>query len=262
MRLLLNILFVILSCLTGVWQSSALAATLVAAEAFIDNPSKTAGTGTSLPLDEALSDPLRTAKGVVDISALAEGPHTLYVRFKDDKNDWSTPLAVGFFIAEGSVGGTLPSGNNRIVSAEAFIDTDPGKGKATPVATAKDGTIDGSSEILGGAIPLTGLDVGVHVLHTRTLDATGVWSQTFRQPFFVPVLQNGGSGNPVTLAAAEGILDSSTTVYLSATDGAFDNGVETTSWIASVTNGYHSATIRFKDQYGLWSGSGDIVFSF
>ena len=256
MRILRSLALLLTAGLLVVWQPVALAAdganALLQGEVFLDDPELVPGTGTPLVLDGTETDALRIGTGSLDLTGVEPGSHTLYVRFKDEGEVWSPPLGQSFYVTEGNPISPLPGGQNQVVAAEAFIDVDPGEGNGVPLDAA-DGTIDSAAELLSGEVPLDGLSIGVHVLNTRVLDSTGVWSTTNQQTFFVPAIMIPGSSNPPILVAAEGIIDDGPAISLPADDGLFDDQVETVTLIEAVSDAYHSARIRFQDSQGLWS---------
>lgn len=244
-------------CLTilliNIWQPLLYADVLIEGEVFLDNSELPPGTGIPLVLEGANTDILRTGMGLLDFTGLGAGSHTIYVRFKDEENTWSSPIGQTFYLTDGNPISPLPGGNNEIVAAEVFIDTDPGLGNAVPLDNTKDGAIDSMAEVLSGNVSLSGLSIGVHVLHTRMLDSTGIWSSTSQQTFYVPAYMIPGTSNPPILVAAEGIIDDDPVIELFSDDGAFNNVVETATIVEPVTSDYHRSLIRFQDSQGLWS---------
>ncbi|MDR2037414.1 MAG: hypothetical protein LBQ60_05775 [Bacteroidales bacterium] len=101
----------------------------------------------------------------VDISSLAEGIHTMFVRVLDDNNTWSITQSQSFMKVKGIEPG-------KITGLEWFIDTDPGMGNATPVEIQS-----GQTEKLF-IIDLTSLTNGMHTLYVRARDVDGKWSIT------------------------------------------------------------------------------------
>jgi RHS repeat-associated protein len=227
---------------------------LQAAEVFLDlDPGE--GQGTPLAAaDGGFDSSLEQARGLLALAGVAAGPHTLYVRFRDATGAWSAPLGQTLYVTGDDPIGSFPGGYNRIEAAEAFFDVDPGRGLGIPLNVALDGAIDSAIEALRGSADLSGLSSGIHVLHLRFLDSTGIWSPTTRQTLYVQSASDlGAFAGPVTLVAAEGAIDDGTPIPLAADDGAFDDMVETVSLVESVSDAYHSARIRFLDSAGLWS---------
>jgi hypothetical protein len=224
------------------------------AEAFLDDVARTPGTGTPLALVGAGTDAFKTAAGVLDLTGVAPGPHTIYLRFRDAVGVWSAPVGQSLYVTPGSPGDPLRGRDNRIAAAEAFIDADPGEGHGTPLPVSRDGAIDSPVEALGGRISLQGLSVGAHVLYLRFLDRGGTWSRATAQSFLVPAAASM-PGSTATLVAAEARIDGGPGIALAADDGAFDDLVETVTLNRTVSAGYHSVRFRFRDSRGLWGDS-------
>ncbi len=106
---------------------------MVQMEYFIDNdPGYGMGTAISLTSDTDV-----TVNAVIDLSALSNGSHVLYIRTKDANGLWSISYTKTFLIEVVSI---LPN----IVQMEYFIDSDPGYGKGTaiPLASSNDITVN------------------------------------------------------------------------------------------------------------------------
>jgi len=231
--------------------------TIAFAEAFIDDdPGEGAGTALSIADDDG-GDVFAVARAMLDIAGLAPGVHTLNVRFRDATGVWSAPLVQTFYATGAPVGGGNAPGSNAIAGAEAFIGVDPGVGRATPLPVATDGALDGDVlEALRGTLALRDLQAGLHTVHVRFLDATGVWSSTLRQTLYLP---SDGSALPAqsaglnTITAAEVSFDDGAFLPLAAADGAFDDVIESVALTLAVADGYHVARIRFRDSRDAWS---------
>ena len=183
------LLFVLCSSVTAfIIPDLSTATTLIAAEAFLDDPSIPEGYGIPLNLEIGV-DPVKNATGIINMTGVSPGPHTLYVRFRDDSGSWSPPLGTSINITPGNPSQAFTGGNNRIVAAEAFIDQDPGEGNGIQLSVASDGQIDSSVEVLSKKLSLysMGMEKGVHLWHTRFLDRTGIWSPAIPVSFYVPV---------------------------------------------------------------------------
>ena len=242
----------ILLLLTCLSHPGAQGAELVSGEVFLDDPSTALGTGTPFTLGGS-STPLSRATTALDTTGVSPGIHILYMRFEDDQGDWSAPVGVSFYVTEGNPQSPFEGGDNRLVEAEAFIDSDPGEGNGAPLVMTLDGAIDESFEILGEQLSLDGLGLGIHTLSIRFLDRTGIWSPPTRQSFYVPETILPDSVGDVTLSAAEIEIDGNSPINLPSDDGSFNEIKETVSHIDSLGSGYHSAIIRFQDSQGLWS---------
>lgn len=151
-----------------------------AAEYFVDTDP---GIGNGLPFTIQNGDTLLT---LVDINTtgMQAGFHQLFVRVKDQNNEWSIAEDRTFYID-----GKLNSGLPPIVTAEYFIDTDSGVGNNTPIPILKGNVVDTSYDYT-----VTNLPLGDHTMNLRVKDSTGNWSLVESRPFTV-----GGSPLPVTL---------------------------------------------------------------
>lgn len=114
------------------------------------------GIGKGIPL--AADTDIETA---VDISGLVNGIHTLYVRAKDSKNQWSL-LQSRTFIKVGNNASNAP-----LKAIEYYFNDDPGIGKATAIEAATE---------IETAIDVSDLTDGVHQLYIRAQDNNDNWS--------------------------------------------------------------------------------------
>jgi len=112
---------------------------------------------------------------VVPTGSLMEGFHTLYVRPKDDTNDWGMIRSMPFYVqAVDAV---------NVVAAEYFVDEDLGPGNNTPVAGL----------VPGGQVNLDLIDLvntasllpGFHTLHVRARQDVGGWGLHENRRFFL-----------------------------------------------------------------------------
>jgi len=109
----------------------------------------------------------------IDISALNNGFHTLYMRIKDEFGIWSFIHQHNFY-KDNIPADLLPN----IVRLEYYIDTDPGMGNATAVPITEHEVIEKNF-----TIDLTGLNQGMHVLYIRVKDENGNWSMVHQKHF-------------------------------------------------------------------------------
>lgn len=115
------------------------------------------------------------------VTGLITGPHTLYVRLKNNSNAWSTIYQGSFLLSTGSAGSSL------ITGAEYYFDTDPGVGHATQIAFSSH-SID---SIINFSV--NGLQPGIHTFYVRLKNSVNNWSFINQGNF---VLFNGASGTP------------------------------------------------------------------
>lgn len=151
-----------------------------------------------------------TNRLVIDLGDLPTGAHILYVRSRDDKGQWSTTACRPFYVCRRA----------NLVALEYFFDSDPGQGKATPIALPTTG-----GDVITFEVDLTGLSTGDHTLNVRAKGSDGLWRPLASEAF--------------TLTANSGI---------SATE------VEQTPTATFTLDGYRTNTtqrgvniIRFKD---------------
>ena len=134
---------------------------ITAAEYFIDtDPGTNSGTAFAITPGFSVSESLAIP------AAFSDGIHTLYIRVKDDDNNWSLYYKQNFLVHTF----TSPV-QTQINKAEYFFDTDPGVGLGQEI------TITPSFDLNEAInIPSDGLPEGFHYLHIRTRDESGVWS--------------------------------------------------------------------------------------
>lgn len=115
------------------------------------------GNGTAIPVNPGKVVELNFD---ADISGLAPGIHTLYIRVKAGGWSQAYPRTVGITPDEG------------IYTAEYFFDEDPGFGNGTTVAVTPGKVIE-----LNFDADISGLSPGVHMLYLRLKG--GMWSQLY-----------------------------------------------------------------------------------
>ncbi len=130
------------------------------------------GSGTAIDITPGLEvEPAFT----VDLTGLAPGLHVLHVRTADAAGRWSL-VTLKPFLAETISLDTL----QHIVRAEYFLDNDPGFGQGMAVDV-----VGGTEVELTFVADLGDLVPGQHLLHVRTMDALGHWSNVAMKPFLL-----------------------------------------------------------------------------
>lgn len=114
----------------------------------------------------------------VPTETLSPGAHLISVRCRDKEDQWSATVTNPLYVAE----------SVDVVSAEYFVDRDPGEGNGTAVALSADGNAS-------FAVPTAGLSIGEHRLVLRGMTATGTAVTIFEAPFKV---DDGGGVGSVT----------------------------------------------------------------
>lgn len=139
------------------------------AEFFIDDDPGF-GSGTAIAVSPGLEADLVFN---VDLSGLSEGLHLLHVRTADAEGRWSL-VTLKPFLAETISLDTL----QHIVRAEYFLDDDPGFGGGTAIDLT-----EGEWADIQFVADLDTLSEGLHLLHVRSMDALGHWSEVAMKPF-------------------------------------------------------------------------------
>ncbi len=138
-------------------------------EYFIDNDP---GIGNASPISVS-ANPTINASINIPLNTVSSGFHILYVRAKDANGHWSITQNTPFF-KDNLI--DLPN----LKSAEYFIDTDPGMGNATAIATASEVSINQNF-----IASLSGISYGSHTFYIRVKDSLNHWSLTQTKSFTV-----------------------------------------------------------------------------
>ncbi len=195
-----------------------------------------------------------------DVTALANGVHTLYIRSRDSLGLWSMTNSFNFAKVQTPFGNTNIT--TSITQAEYYYNTDPGFGNGTSIPS-----LTGANNLTNVTFnaSVASLPNGVHTLYIRTKDSLGKWSMTNSFTFAkVQAL----FGNPHTIS------DIVYVEYFVDIDPGFGNGVSVPvptpssnvtplSFNVDMTflvNGAHRLYIRSKDAQGKWSITN--IFSF
>jgi gliding motility-associated-like protein len=134
---------------------------LTRAEYFFDaDPGQ--GNGVNLPISTSVA---QTNSFAIPVTGLAEGFHTLNIRYRSNANPrmWSHAFMQSFFITKITT--------TNLQRLEYFVDTDPGFGSGVALPFTPAATVDQSF-----AINLTGVPTGNHTLNIRAKDSRGFWS--------------------------------------------------------------------------------------
>ncbi|MCD6066085.1 MAG: choice-of-anchor protein [Bacteroidetes bacterium] len=222
---------------------SAPQALITGLEYFVDSdPGFGNGTFVSTPASADVVD----FSFAANLPMLGSGIHMLYVRSKDNSGQWSLTnehVFVKTFL-------NTPD----IVSAEYFIDTDPGFGLASAIPVIPDDSIPA----LTFNADVTGLNNGIHTLYVRTKDSNGLWSLTNKHVFVKMFL-----GSP-SIVSAEYFVDSDpgfgmgTAIPLTANDTI--PALNFTADVTGLNSGLHTLYVRTKDSNGQWNLTKNVVF--
>ncbi len=137
----------------------------------------------------------------------------------------------------------------NISKVEYYFDTDPGFGLGVDVPlTASPDITD-----LNFNVDISSLSQGFHTLFARAKDATGVWSATHNKPFYKYV----ANALPTDITRIEYFFDTDpgfgNGTSIPITPGTHINNLNHTISIGSLSNGFHTLTVRAKNEDGTWS---------
>lgn len=177
----------------------------------------------------------------IDMNAVSDGFHILYIRVKSADERWSKTVSRPFTkmaVAKDD----LP----EFVKAEYFIDSDPGYGKATAITG-----ITGDSLMFNA--DLSDIAEGFHTLYLRTLDSRGKWSNAINRPFIKSSIQT--SILPDIIAAEyfiDSIGESGSGIPIQITNPSSHTLADFTIELNDVDLGNHTMYMRAKDANGTW----------
>lgn len=215
------------------------------------------GNGANVPVTAATD--IASFAFNADVSGLAPGMHTLYVRGRDAGGFWSMTNNIVF--AKVQVLYSNPHNVTNIVKAEYFYDTDPGLGNGTniPVTAATD-----ISNMLFNA-DVSALGTGVHTLYVRTRDASGFWSMANIGTFAKVQVLYSNPHSVTNINKAEYYYDTDPGVgngtdipLMAATD---ISGMVFNTNTGAIAPGVHTLYIRTRDAGGFWSLTNTIIFA-
>lgn len=211
-------------------------ATLSSAEYFIDTDP---GSGNGTALTVTAGDSIMYS-GNISSGALPDGFHFLYIRARDANGHWGIKERRMFFTR--TIVTVTP-----LTSAEYFVDTDPGVGNGTALATTGSDSI-----VFTGNIPTTSLTTGFHFLYIRAKSTGGAWGMHERRMFYI----NSPPFNPPALTAAEYFVNvdpgfgNATPITVTGADSIVFSGPLA---ITDTATGFDSLYIRVRDLSGVWS---------
>jgi hypothetical protein len=108
---------------------------------------------------------------VIDLGDLPTGAHVLYVRSRDEERQWSVTVCRPFYVCRRA----------NLTALEYFFDnSDPGQGKATPIALPTTG-----GNVITFEVKLTGLSTGEHTLNVRAKGSDGLWRSLASEAFML-----------------------------------------------------------------------------
>ncbi len=216
--------------------STSNSANLAAAEYFFDTDPG-AGNATPIAITPGANATFTIA---IPTTSLGAGFHFLVVRAKDTTGRWGLFEVRGFYIT------STTTNSPDIISAEYFVDTDPGNGNGTPLPVTA-----GSTTTFTASIPTASLSPGFHFVGIRTKGANGKWGIFEARGFYI----SASTSDATNIVTAEYFFDVDpglgNATALSIPSGAVSNftvNLPTTS----LTPGFHFVAIRAKGTDGTW----------
>ncbi len=229
---------IILLIISAGWSMLLHAQTITAAEFFVDTDP---GAGNGTPITITTPGATVNFAASVPTTSLSAGFHFVGIRTRDDLGKWGLYENRGFFIS------TATTNVSNIVTAEFFVDADPGVGNGTPITITS-----GPNPVFVANVPTTSLTSGFHFVAIRTKDADGKWGLFENRGFFI----SSSTTNVSNIIAAEFFVDSDPgvgngipiTPITAGANPVFVANVPTTS----LGGGFHFVAIRTKDADGKW----------
>jgi PKD repeat protein len=180
----------------------------------------------------------------IDASALTPGVHIFYIRYKDDRGQWSSPIAQFFYKFSEQVSVQ----NNGITAYQYWFDD------------AFDGAVSqsipsGSNFQLISDIDASALSSGVHIFYLRFQDERGQWSSPVAQFVYKMAIPESGLESNEIVAYQywfDAAYDDAITESVSATQNLL---LATDIDAGEINPGVHIFYLRFLDDRGQWSST-------
>jgi hypothetical protein len=198
------------------------------------------GNGVSIPITPG---PVQNVNISISTAGLTVGFHTLMIRAKHQSGNWGVQDERVVYVASGSVATTA-----TLNAMEYYIDTDPGPGNGVVI------NIPGvpTSVDLFPAIPTSSLMPGFHILHIRARDDGGNWGIPDIRPFYIVP---GSVDTQAEITQLEFFFDSEPG-FGAGTPLIITSGIQidipALISSAALSTGFHSISIRAKDEDGQW----------
>jgi hypothetical protein len=244
-------------------QNSQMSASLVSAEYFLDSDP---GGGNAFPISFNETSVFSIDDLIVNqISSdtLSAGSHQIGLRVKDSLGRWSSSIIRSFYIDTVTETSQNSQTSASLISAEYFLDSDPGGGNAFPISF-NETSVFSIDDLIVNQISSDTLSAGSHQVGLRVKDSLGRWSTSIIRSFYVDTLvhevfQTG------KLIAYEYVFDNNDIsvgtgnyIVFNTPKDTIDNLFEFSSPPLAV--GGHQLTVRVKDEFGNWSHNYTNVF--
>jgi hypothetical protein len=181
----------------------------------------------------------------IDASELNNGVHIFYIRFKDNNDMWSSPLAQFIYKLPLQSSG---SGNNLICEYQYWFDDN--------YVDAVNQTITPTSNLeLLTNIDVTSINSGVHIFYIRFKDDRGQWSSPMAQFVYKIPEQSAGIENNEIIEYQYWFDNNFAEAETQAVTPTSNLELLTNIDATSINSGVHIFYIRFKDDRGQWSST-------
>jgi PKD repeat protein len=199
------------------------------------------GNGTALTI--SVPDTVINVFYDLPISGLVEGWHKVIIRTCDSQGKWSMTSGRSFIVY------TDTSSGLKIASAEYYVDTDPGVGKATPLNSFSLGT--NVSKI--DSVSVAAYSKSFHTVNVRVKFDNGIWGLS-QGLMFIPDKE---LVNTSTITSAEYYYDNDPGVGNGIDLNSFSPGIvqdinDSMNW-GTMPKIFRTLNIRFKYDNGQWS---------
>ena len=241
------VLFGLVLLLLAVISPAVFGQKITRVEYFIDTDP---GFGMGIPVPVTPSPNISNLDFYVDVSALSQGFHMLYLRSRDSAGAWSHTQMMPFF-SERQIA-SVPC----LLKYEYFIDTDPGFGMGTAVGINPHSI----SDTMDMYFSTSSLSPGFHYFSIRAYDSLGRWSHTAFRAF----VKNHSNDSIYPVVAMEYFIDSDPGfgqgIPISVPMALNINNLMDTLDVSGMTDGLHHLNIRARDSKGAWSHTNSQVF--
>jgi RHS repeat-associated protein len=140
----------------------------IAAQEYYIDTDPGAGNGFSLTaVDGAFDQKWEQGTASINTSSLTAGLHTLYVRAKNAEGHWGAPRQYKIEIID----------QPTLSAMEYYVDSDPGAGNGTPMAS-NDGSFFDIRHTATGTLNTSNLSYGAHTIFARAKNSFAMWGAT------------------------------------------------------------------------------------
>ncbi|MDD2635775.1 MAG: PKD domain-containing protein [Bacteroidales bacterium] len=179
----------------------------------------------------------------IDASALNSGVHIFYIRFLDDRGQWSSPISQFIYKIADSESNLE---ENEIVSYQYWFDTNNNDAITESVSAT-------GSLLLSTNIDANTLNTGVHIFYIRFLDDRGQWSLPVSQ-FIYKIADSESNLEENEIVSYQYWFDTNYNDAITESVSATGSLLLSTNIDANTLNsGVHIFYIRFLDNRGQWS---------